>query len=222
MNPRPVVLCMVLSALGVSLPAQPTSTEAIVPKQRIALFDGTTLARWKFVSRDTTIDPASIWSVKDGVIACIGKPNGYARTAAAYRDYALHAEWRFPAGAGNSGLFLHINEPDKVWPVCLEVQLKSNDAGTIRVNGGALVREVDLAAKDPKNVALRGPVAEKPLGEWNSCDVLVRGDTAVVRINGVLQNEVTHASVSAGAIGLQAEGTPVEFRNVYVTPLPKP
>jgi hypothetical protein len=201
---------------------KPIAAAASSPVQRIALFDGQSLATWKFVSRDATIDAASIWSVKDGVIVCAGKPNGYARTTVDYRDYTLHAEWRFPAGAGNSGLFLHLNGPDKVWPVCLEVQLKSNDAGTIRVNGGALVQEVDLAAKDPKNVALRGPVSEKPLGEWNSCDVVVRGDTAVVRINGILQNEVTHASVRAGAIGLQAEGTPVEFRNLYVAPLAKP
>ena len=42
----------------------------------------------------------------------------------------------------------------------------------------------------------------------------------IVRVNGVLQNEVTGASVRSGAIGLQAEGKLVEFRNLVVEPLP--
>jgi hypothetical protein len=208
--------------LGASstLSAQSEAATAIVPKQKIALFDGTSLTGWKCVSKDPAIDAASIWSVKDNVIVCAGKPNGYARTVAAYRDYTLHLEWRFASAPGNSGAFVHIGSPDKVWPVCLEVQLKSGDAGSVRVNGGALVREVDLTAKDPKNVALRTPGAEKPIGEWNSADIICRGDTMVVKINGVLQNEVSGASVSAGAIGLQAEGAPVEFRNIVISPLP--
>jgi len=41
-----------------------------------------------------------------------------------------------------------------------------------------------------------------------------------VRVNGVLQNDVTGASVASCAIGLQAEGKPVEFRNLYIEPLP--
>jgi hypothetical protein len=35
-----------------------------------------------------------------------------------------------------------------------------------------------------------------------------------------LQNQVTGTSVSSGAIGLQAEGKPVEFRNIILEPLP--
>lgn len=49
---------------------------------------------------------------------------------------------------------------------------------------------------------------------------MCRGNTITVRVNGVLQNEVTGTSVSSGAIGLQAEGKRVEFRNLTIEPLP--
>jgi len=41
-----------------------------------------------------------------------------------------------------------------------------------------------------------------------------------VQVNGVLQNEIAGSSVNSGAIGLQAEGKPVEFRNITIEPLP--
>lgn len=189
------------------------------PAQATELFDGHSLAGWTFVTKDPKADAASIWSVQDGAIRCAGKPNGYARTVALFRDYALHVEWRWPVAAGNSGVFVHVSGVDRVWPTCLEVQLKATDAGSIRANGGSRVAELVLTAKDPINVTHRAAASEKPVGEWNACDVVCRGDTVTVTINGVRQNRVTAASVAAGAIALQAEGAPVEFRHVVVRPL---
>lgn len=200
----------------------PASPEAIAPRERIALFDGRSLAGWNLVARDAATDPAATWSVKDGVIACSGRPSGYARTIATYRDYVLAAEWRWPEKPGNSGIFVHVHPPDKVWPACLEVQLRATDAGSVRANGGAKVRELDPLAKDPINVALRGPASEKPAGEWNRCEIICRGDTLTVSINGVRQNVVTGASLTSGAIALQAEGAPIEFRRLELAPLPPP
>lgn len=210
-----------LFALGCA-PLAAVAVEAVAsaPAAPIELFDGHSFAGWTFVTKDPKADAAAIWSVEGGVIRCVGKPNGYARTTALFRDYALHFEWRWPGAAGNSGVFVHVSGPDTVWPACLEVQLKAGDAGTIRANGGARVAELVLTAKDPKNVALHGPVSEKPAGEWNAGDVICRGDTVTVTINGVRQNVVTAASVTAGAIALQAEGAPVEFRRLVVRPLP--
>jgi hypothetical protein len=192
--------------------------QAITPTQRIELFDGKSFSGWTFVSKGTNAPAASIWSVTNGVIACEGKPNGYARTLQIYRDYQLHAQWRYPNGAGNSGVFLHVNPPDKVWPLCFEAQLLSGSAGEIRMNGGSSAD--GLTAQNPKSVPRRLPSSEKPLGEWNTYDIVCRSNTISVRVNGVLQNEITGTSVSSGAIGLQAEGKPVEFRKIYLTPLP--
>jgi 3-keto-disaccharide hydrolase len=217
-RPARFALLFLIAAAGTA--SAQTNEAVLTPAARVELFDGRSLSGWTFVSKDPSADPAAIWSVRNGVIHCAGRPNGYARTVRSYRDYRLHAEWRWPEGHGNSGVFLHVTSPDKVWPLCLEAQLQSGSAGEIRVNGGALVHE--LTAENPKSVPRRTPGTEKALGEWNSYDILCRSNTVVVRVNGVLQNEITGSSVEAGAIGLQAEGKPVEFRNIYVEPLPAP
>lgn len=191
---------------------------AIAPTKKMNLFDGEGFSGWIFVSAETSAPTAATWSVANGVIVCQSKPNGYARTLQAYRDYRLHVEWRFPAGPGNCGVFLHINAPDKVWPHCIEAQLLADKAGDIRCIGGSLVQE--LTVESPKSVPHIQPGFEKPVGEWNACDIGCRGDRVTVRINGVPQNEVTGTSVKSGAIGLQAEGSQVEFRNLFIEPLP--
>src|SRR5438093_1355828 len=44
----------------------------------IKLFNGTDLAGWMpFVDPNKKVDPAQVWSVKDGVIICQGQPFGY-------------------------------------------------------------------------------------------------------------------------------------------------
>ena len=100
----------------------------------------------------------------------------------------------------------------------MEAQLLSDKAGDIRCNGGARVQE--LTAESPKAVPRRQPSSEMPVGEWNAYDIVCRSNRVTVRVNGVLQNEVTGTSVTSGSIGLQAEGKPVEFRNLFIEPLP--
>jgi Domain of Unknown Function (DUF1080) len=212
----PAIL-LVVALAGGKLAAQDTN-EVIAPTQRISLFDGKSLAGWTFESKDATKPAEAIWSVTNGVIYCEGKPNGYARTLKTYRDYQLHVEWRMPAGPGNSGVFLHLNPPDKVWPLCFEAQLLTGSTGELRLNGGARIARLG----DSKTISIprQKPDSEKPVGEWNSCDVLCRGNTITLRINGVLQNEITETSTNCGAIGLQAEGSPVEFRHIVLDKLP--
>jgi hypothetical protein len=211
-----MVALLVLSAMSLRLAGQPAD-DGVTPTGKIELFDGKTLSGWTFISAGTNLPAASIWSVTNGVILCQGKPNGYARMLTRYRNYQLHVEWRWPDGPGNSGVFLHLNPPDKVWPYCFEGQLLAGNAGELRMNGGSR-----LAGFDPqtRSVPRQQASSEKPTGEWNSYDIVCRGNSITVRVNGVLQNEVTGTSVDAGTIGLQAEGAPVEFRNIILDKLP--
>jgi hypothetical protein len=199
----------------IQLQAQ-TSDATITPKQMIELFDGKTLAGWTFVSKDTNAPAAAIWSATNGVIVCQGKPYGYARTLTRYRDYRLHVEWRWPQAPGNSGVFLHLNPPDKVWPCCYEAQLLAGNAGELRLNGGSHITGL---APDVKSLPRRQACSEKPAGEWNTYDILCHSHGIVIRVNGVLQNQVAGTALDSGAIGLQAEGALVEFRNLTVEPL---
>jgi hypothetical protein len=211
-----LILTLVVTTLSFTASAQP-GDGVITPAGRIDLFDGKSLAGWTFVSARTNAPAASIWSVTNGVLACGGKPNGYARTLKLYRNYRLHVEWRWPSGPGNSGVFLHLNPPDKVWPYCFEAQLLAGSAGELRLNGGSRLAGVT----DPKIKSLprQQPSSEKPTGEWNTYDIVCRGNTITIRVNGVLQNAVTGTSADSGTIGLQAEGAPVEFRQVFLEKL---
>ncbi len=220
MKSIPTLRLALAFSLAATMPSLPALAEepALTPANRIELFDGKDLAGWTFVSRDTNAPAAAIWSVTNGVISCEGNPFGYARTLQTYRDYQLHAEWRWPDGPGNSGVFVHVNPPDQVWPMCFEAQLLAGRAGDIRCNGGSHVNEVTTA--NPKSVPRQQPSSEKPAGEWNTYDIICRSNTIIVHVNGVLQNTVTGTSVSSGTIALQAEGKLVEFRNLYLEPLP--
>ncbi|HTA30880.1 MAG TPA: DUF1080 domain-containing protein [Candidatus Cybelea sp.] len=215
---RALALVACLAIAGGYLPALAQMNDAaITPTNKIELFDGKSLCGWMFVTKNPTNDAAAIWSAGDGVIRCKGRPNGYARTLVKYRDYQLHAEWRWPAGPGNSGVFVHINGVDKVWPLCFEAQLLAGSAGEVRANGGSTFHE--LTPENPKSAPRRVPGTEKPPGEWNTYDIVCRSNTLTLRVNGVLQNEVTGTCVSEGFVGLQAEGKLVEFRNVFLEPL---
>ena len=54
-------------------------------------------------------------------------PTGYLVTDKEFSDYVLKLKWRYPAGlkAGNSGVLLHCQRDDRVWPQCYEAQLRS-------------------------------------------------------------------------------------------------
>jgi hypothetical protein len=50
-------------------------------------------------------------------------------------------------------------------------------------------------------------------------DIVCDGDSIQLTINGLLQNKGTGAKPSSGAICLQSEGSPIQFRNIYLKPL---
>src|SRR5262249_44735012 len=91
----------------------------------VELFNGKDLTGWKtFIDpRDKgKTKPEDIWSVKDGVIHCKGRPNGYIITEKDHGDYVLEVEWRWPGKPGNSGVLCHVSGPDKIWPKSFEAQ----------------------------------------------------------------------------------------------------
>ena len=88
-------------------------------------------------------------------------------------------------------------------------------------HSGATVKGVrhEDAAKQFIGVARIRNSAEKPIGQWNTYDIVCKGDTIQLFVNGTLQNEAAKTSEKSGWIGLQSEGGPIEFRNVYIEPL---
>ena len=90
----------------------------LLQRIHIELFNGRDFSGWTFCMKNNA-DPMQTWSVTNGVIHCTGKPVGYLRTKQSYSNYVLTVEWRFvkiAPKADNSGVLVHIQLPDKVWP----------------------------------------------------------------------------------------------------------
>jgi hypothetical protein len=163
----------------------------------------------------------TVWQPRaDGVIAVAGKPSGFIATRDTYTDYRLHVEWRWTGKPGNGGVLLHVasGPKDGVWPYSIQVQTKHGAAGDLLPMAGATFHEPLTTAPGayPPIKARVAADSERPPGEWNSMDVLVRGGCIDVTINGVAQNAVTIAQPATGRIGFQLEGTPYELRNLRV------
>ncbi|MFN9124458.1 MAG: DUF1080 domain-containing protein [bacterium] len=191
--------------------------------EKVELFNGKDTTGWKAFVPDLTNDkkdPMSVWSVKDGVLQCAGRPIGYIQTEALYDNYVLELEWRFdPAkGPGNSGVLLRTIGEDTVWPKSMEAQLHSKNAGDFW-NIGEYIATVDSSRTNGRHTKKRHDTNEKPLGEWNKYRIVVNGGTIELWVNGLLQNIATGVEVNKGRIALQSEGAYIEFRNIALRPI---
>jgi hypothetical protein len=188
------------------------------------LFNGEDLDNWVIYPGDNSIQPEDFFYVKDGMIETPGVPVGYARTKKAYSNYKLHVEWRYPEEPVNSGIMLHVNPPDMIWISHYQGQLKHLNAGDFIVHGvnqSATLRDTVYTSTetDKPLIPKMQPTNETPAGEWNSYDIVCDGATIELYVNGLLQNVATNCSTTKGGIGLQAEGSKIQFRNIYIEPL---
>jgi len=207
-----ILLALCFTATGIAM-----AQKAEIPKGAVRLFNGKDLKNWVFKLKDTAADPAAVFTVKDGVIHISGDPFGYMRTRDQYGDYKLHLEWRWPVEATNSGVFIHAQEPDAIWPPTIECQLMAGNAGDFVCMAGTDMNERQDKSKIvvPKKAASN----EKPVGQWNTMEVTSRGNSIEVFVNGTFQNKGTGVTVSKGSICLQSEGKDIEFRNIYLVRL---
>ncbi len=209
------ILCSIFCTT--QLASADEAAKPIVPAQSFALFDGKSLDGWSaFAKEGATME--QIWSVKDGVIHCVGKPAGYLRTVQTYADYVLMVEWRF-IKPGNTGVIVHGGGEPKVWPSCVECQGAHGRQGDFYLWSG--VHADQPLTKGKTGIPAATPGVEKPIGEWNTYQVRCAGDKVVILVNGTEVNSITGRSNQSGWIGLQSEGAEFEVRKVTLEPLAK-
>jgi hypothetical protein len=216
----------------------PAAPAAVSPSALQSLFNGKDLAGWTadVPPRDTNPSLPDSFVVRDGVLVSRGEPRGHLVSDAAYRDYRLELEYRFPGKPGNCGVLVHASRPRalyKMFPQSIEVQMQSGDAGDfwviqedIRVDDMEKRRPRKAGEKwggaegDARRILNLTDGSEKALGEWNTMVIEARGRGIRVWVNGTLVNDGRDATADRGRIALQAEGTEVEFRRVEIGPLP--
>lgn len=227
MGTRLVVPIVALLVAAGNLGAVGAEGEATSPK-KIHLFNGKDFTGWTLYVSRKNVDPATVWSVRDGVIHCKGRPAGYMRTNKEYGNYKLEFEWRWTGRPGNSGCLVHMHGEDRVWPKSVEVQLMHRNAGDFWVIGGTEFkqhRDRTSGRVEGRRTVKYKQSNEKPPGQWNRMEIICKGDKIRVHVNGLLQNEADDCRdargqpLTKGKICFQSEGAPIEFRNIILTPL---
>ena len=199
------------------------------------LFDGKTLNGWRGYKKP---DPVGTrWKVEDGLVTIPSTKEGDTKgqrdliTDATYDQFDIKWDWKISQG-GNSGLKYFVLE-DQPSAIGHEYQMiddeRHPDAKIGPHRQTAAFYDVFAAANRPL----------KPAGEWNSSEVIVKGNHVEHWLNDkrVLQYELdspeTRAAVAKskfkdlarfgkpqkGHILIQDHGDQVWFRNVRLKPL---
>jgi len=200
-----LVFLFISSAVGI---AQKSSKNG-------SLFTTANASKWEYIIKGKAISPSDVFVMKDGLLQITGVSTGYLRTRKTYTNYELNVEWRWTKKLGNSGVLVHIQQKDSIWPVCYQVQQKADAAGDIICMNGLWAKECTDSVKFTVKKLL--PSNEKPMGEWNSMRIICKATTLKVYVNGILQNNLTGLTATKGFIGFQNEGTPLEFRKLTIT-----
>jgi len=206
-------LCAVLAlvAFASAWPQNEVGFENLLPPK--------SLEGWQHFFADQAqnghLDPKLTFVVKDDIVHATGQPLGYLRTKTKYRNYILRVRWKYSQeGPGNSGLLLHLQEPDKIWPRCFQVQMQTSEPGAMFPLG-----EAKSNRSDPH------PDALQPLRPWNDWEVTALQGKITLRVlkgeQWVQVGEISGCEPAEGFIGLQSEGTPIEFSLLQIKRLPE-
>jgi len=216
---RRTTLLLAVAAAFTLLGTAPAADDKKADEGYKDLFNGKDFTGFKFELGKS--DPEKTLSVKDGVIICTGKPNGYFYTEKPYKNYLLRYDWRYERPKsledeekflGNSGCLVHIQEPHKVWPRCVEVQGMNRDHGKLLFVSGAKGMDAKFDQTTLQKV-------RKKVGDWNTTDIECKADGSIVaKVNGT---EVSSgkSDLTEGVIGWQSEGAEIHFRNIKIKEL---
>jgi hypothetical protein len=154
------------------------------------------------------------WSVKDGVIHYDGKGQSL-QTVKDYKDFELWVDWKIEP-KGDSGIYVRGTPQIQIWDPD-----KQNGIGS-----GGLFNNTVNPSKPLKK-------ADKPIGQWNTFRIVMKGDKVSVWLNGelVVDNTVLEGYFGrkkgqpsppvpeVGPIELQHHGDHLEFKNIYIKEL---
>lgn len=192
---------------------------------------------------DVNGDPET-WQFRDGLIFSTGKPIGVMRTKKKITNFELVVEWRHLRPAGNSGIFAWVPEaaltglkPDTLPKGGIEVQMldhgyRDQYEKSSGKKGDWFTTNGDIFAVGESTMNPFPPLSpngsrsfprqnrSRGAGEWNH--YYVRGINGEIRlwVNGEEVSGGANSQPATGYLCLEAEGSPIEFRNLRLRELP--
>lgn len=203
----------------------------------VSLFNGKDLTGWKGLVENpiarAKMKPAQLakaqakadeqmrrdWKVENGLLLFDGTGYDNLCTEKQYGDFEMYVDWMLdPAGPeADAGIYLRGTPQVQIWD-------------TARVNVGAQVGSGGLY-NNQVHPSKPLKVADNKLGEWNTMYIKMVGDRVTVILNGelvtdnvILENywDRKQPIFPVEQIELQAHGSKVYYRNIYVKELERP
>ncbi|WP_423148194.1 DUF1080 domain-containing protein [Rubrolithibacter danxiaensis] len=204
----------------------------------VSIFNGKDLSGWKGLvgnpierakmSKDTLAKKQKAadeamnrdWKVEDGKIVFVGHGFDNLTTVKKYGDIEMLIDWKiYDEGKkdGDAGIYLRGTPQVQMWD-------------TSRVDAGAQVGSGGLY-NNKINPSKPLKVADNQLGEWNHFRILMNGDRVTVYLNGelvtdnvILENywDAKLPIFPEEQLELQAHGSKVAYRDIYVREIPRP
>ncbi|MDB5261845.1 MAG: hypothetical protein JWQ14_1126 [Adhaeribacter sp.] len=204
----------------------------------VSLFNGRDLTGWKGLVADpikrSKMDAKTLaaaqqkadeqmrkdWQVKNGEIMFVGHGFDNLTTLKKYGDFEMLVDWKiYDDGKkeGDAGVYLRGTPQVQMWDT-------SRVKAGAQVGSGGLYNNKVHPSKPLK-------VADNALGEWNNFRILMQGDRVTVYLNGelvtdnvILENywDRNMPIFPEEQIELQAHGSPVGYRNIYIREIPRP
>ena len=149
------------------------------------------------------------WIAKDGLLIFTGHGENLA-TEKKYGDFDMYVDWKITQ-QGDAGIYLRGTPQGQIWDT------SRREAGA-QVGSGGLYN-------NQKNQSKPLVVADNPIGQWNTFHIIMKGEKVTVYLNGVLVTDNTTLEnywdrslpiFSKEQIELQAHGTYVAYRNIYL------
>lgn len=210
-------------------PVVPAPSEAEIKAAMVNPFDGKSLAAWT----TTGGKPVAGWIAKDGMITLPrGVKGGNIVTVEDFGSFSLEFDWKIEKG-GNSGIKYRVRNYDGKGALGIEYQIYDDPKdGPAK---GSTASIYNIYAPNAKRKT-------KPVGEFNTAKILVRGNYIEHWLNGEMVASATIGSAdwlkrvadskfsevkdfslnSKGKIMLTDHSTEVTFRNMKFERLAEP
>ncbi len=142
-----------------------------------------------FAGWKTTSSTAKSWKIKASLLVLTGGSD-HLFTEEKFEDFILRFEWRPLKPGDNSGVFVRGRQ----------IQMAQGGAGML------------FGTKEAKAV----PELHNPPGQWNTWQVTCVGTKLSLEVNGRRAWAIDHFPPACVPLGIEAEGHPIEFRNLRI------
>lgn len=228
----------IFSALIVvlTLGCSSTKSQSGASKGFTKIFDGKTTTGWHTYGQSTV---GNHWKVQDGALFLDSKTTGDGGgdlvTDKEYTNYHLKLDWKVAPGS-NSGIIFFVHE-DKAkygatYSTGLEMQVIDNDGHEDGKNEKHRAGDLYDIIKSSKETV-------KPVGEWNTAEIITKNGSLELKLNGTSIVTTTlwdanwtallnkskfadwkdFATYKTGKIALQDHGGDVWYRNIMIKEL---